>query len=60
MATKKKNTKTETKTLKLFPDQGVLGLIVDVTVTSMLLGSAFIMLMVCIHMAQKITIVVGK
>jgi len=60
MATKKKNTKTETKTLKLFPDQGLLGLIVDVTITSMLLGSAFIMLMVCIHMAQKITIVVGK
>lgn len=60
MATKKKNTKTVTKTLSLFPEQGVLGFLVDVAVTVMFLGTAFMMMMICVQLAEKITITFGK
>jgi hypothetical protein len=60
MATKKKNTKTVTKTLNLFPEEGVLGFLVDVAVTVMFLGTAFMMLMLCVQLAEKITITFGK
>lgn len=56
MATKKKNTKT----LSLFPEQGVLGFLVDVAVTVMFLGTAFMMMMLCVQLAEKITITFGK
>ena len=60
MATKKKNTKTITKTLSLFPEHGVLGFLVDVAVTVMFLGTAFMMMMLCVQLAEKITITFGK
>ena len=60
MATKKKNTKTITKTLSLFPEQGVLGFLVDVAVTIMFLGTAFMLMMICVQLAEKITITFGK
>jgi hypothetical protein len=60
MATKKKNTTTVTKTLSLFPEQGVLGFLVDVAVTVMFLGTAFMMMMLCVQLAEKITITFGK
>jgi len=60
MTTKKKKTKTSTKTLSLFPEQGVLALIMNVAVTTMFLGTAFMMLMLCIQIAEKITITFGK
>ena len=60
MATKKKNTKTVTKTLSLSPEQGVLGFLVDVAVTVMFLGTAFMLMMICVQLAEKITITFGK
>ena len=60
MTTKKNNKKTVTKTLKVFPDGKVLTLLVDIAVTAMLLGTAFTMLLLCVQMAEKITISVGK
>jgi len=60
MSTKKKNIKTVTKTLSLFPEQGVLGFLVDVAVTVMFLGTAFMMILLCVQLAEKITITFGK
>ena len=60
MTTNKKKTKTSTKTLSLFPEQGVLALLMNVAVTTMFLGTAFMMLMFCIQIAEKITITFGK
>jgi hypothetical protein len=60
MATKKKNTKTVTKTLSLFPEHGLLGFLVDVAVTVMFLGTAFMMILLCVQLAEKITITFGR
>jgi hypothetical protein len=61
MTTKMKKKKTTTtKTLKLFPEAGVLGLLTDIAITSMMLGVAFMMLLLCLQMAEKITITFGK
>ncbi|MEO5366845.1 MAG: hypothetical protein H7831_10950 [Magnetococcus sp. WYHC-3] len=61
MTTKMKKKKTTpTKTLKLFPEAGVLGLLTDIAITSMLLGVSFMMLLLCLQMAEKITITFGK
>ena len=61
MATKMKKKKTTpVKTLKLFPEAGVLGLLTDIAITSMMLGVAFMMLLLCLQMAEKITITFGK
>lgn len=57
--TKKKNT-TPVKTLKLFPEAGMLGLLADIAITSMMLGVAFMMLLLCLQMAQKVTITFGN
>ena len=61
MTTKMKKKKTTpAKTLKLFPEAGVLGLLTDIVITSMLLGVSFMMLLLCLQMAEKITITFGK
>ena len=60
MPTKKKNTKTVTKTLSLFPEKGVLCFLMDVAITVMFLGTAFMMMMLCVQLAEKITITFGK
>ncbi len=60
MAKKATKTKTITKTLKLFPDQGVLGLLMDIAITAMFLGTTFMMIMLCVQLAEKITITFGK
>ena len=60
MTTKKKNSKTVTKTLSLFPEQGVLGLIMDIAIIVMFLGTAFMMTMLCVQLAEKITITFGN
>jgi hypothetical protein len=56
---KKKKT-TPVKTLKLFPEAGMLGLLTDIAITSMLLGVSFMMLLLCLQMAEKVTITFGK
>jgi len=60
MATKKKNTKTVTKTLSLFPDHGAMGLLIDIAITLMFLGTAFMMILLCVQLAEKITITFGR
>lgn len=61
MATKMKKKKTTpVKTLKLFPEAGMLGLLTDIAITSMLLGVSFMMLLLCLQMAEKVTITFGK
>lgn len=57
MTNKKKTVK---KTLRLFPEAGVLGLLTDIAITSMMIGVAFMMLLLCLQMAEKITITFGK
>jgi hypothetical protein len=37
-----------------------LGFLVDVAVTVMFLGTAFMMMMLCVQLAEKITITFGK
>lgn len=52
--------KVETKTLNVLPVKGFLGLVADVAViTTLVMASASLFLM-CVTMAQKITITVGK
>jgi hypothetical protein len=58
--TKKTKTKTANKTLRLFPDHGVLGFLMDIAITVMFLGTAFMMMMLCVQLAEKITITFGK
>ena len=60
MTTKKKKTKTVTKTLSLFPEQGVLGFLMDFAITVMFLATAFMLMMICVQLAEKITITFGK
>jgi hypothetical protein len=63
MPTKRKTmtkTSNKTKTLSLFPERGVLGLLIDVATTVMFLGTAFMMMMLCVQLAKKITITFGN
>jgi hypothetical protein len=53
-------TSNKTKTLSLFPERGVLGLLIDVATTVMFLGTAFMMMMLCVQLAKKITITFGN
>jgi hypothetical protein len=60
MTTKKKNNKTVTKTVSLFPEHGMFGFLMDVAITVMFVGTAFMMMMLCVQLAEKITITFGK
>jgi hypothetical protein len=58
---KKKVTKNdEVKTLSILPDKGVLGVIADVASVGVLITALISLTILCLTMAEKITITVGK
>lgn len=56
----KKLKKVEPQTLNILPIHGFWGLIADITLFALLMSAAFSMLLLCVYMAEKITITVGK
>ena len=47
-------------TLKLFPDRGVLGLLMDFAMVALLVSASVMMTVSAVMMAGKITITAGK
>lgn len=60
IAKKKVATKPQPMTLKLFPDRGVLGLLMDFAMVALLVSASVMMTVSAVMMAGKITITAGK
>lgn len=60
IAKKKIETKPQPMILKLFPDRGVMGIITDLSLMTVLMSAAVMMVVMAVMMAGKITIIAGK
>lgn len=60
IAKKKVAPKPQPMTLKLFPDRGVLGLLMDFAMVALLVSASVMMTVSAVMMAGKITITAGK
>ena len=60
IAKKKVETKPQPMILKMFPDRGVMGAIVDLAFVSVLVSGALMIAVCAVMMAGKITIIAGK
>ena len=56
----KKTKKNEIKTLHVLPTNGLLGLLADVTIVATLISVSLSLVILCVTLAEKITITVGK
>jgi hypothetical protein len=61
IANKKVVAKNDTpKTLNILPVKGLLGLLADAAMVFTLIIASFSLLLLCVSMAEKITITIGK
>jgi len=54
------NKKNDVKTLTILPVKGLLGLLADIAVVSTLIVTSVSLLLLCLQLAQKVTITGGK
>lgn len=57
---KKVSPKPQPMILKMFPDRGVMGIITDLALVSVLVSGALMIAVCAVMMAGKITIIAGK
>lgn len=60
IAKKKVETKPQTMILKLFPDRGMISVMLDLAMVSLVLSGAVMVAVCAVMMAGKITIIAGK